>query len=150
ATGIELSPTTASIELNGTKTLQLNAKVLPEGANIGSEVTWSSSNTNIAIVSDTGLVTGISRGTATITAKTANGYTETCTVLSNTPITSIVITPASTTIYIGNGTYSKTVQLTATVNPSNTDEKVTWTSSNTGVATVSDTGLVTAVSTGAV
>lgn len=150
ATGIELSPTTASIELNGTKTLQLNAKVLPEGANIGSEVTWSSSNTNIAIVSDTGLVTGISRGTATITAKTANGYTATCTVLCYTPITSIVVTPASATIYIGNGTYSKTVQLTATVNPSNTDEKVTWTSSNTGVATVSDTGLVTAVSTGAV
>ena len=46
-------------------------------------------------------------------------------------------------MYVGN-----TVQLTGTVNPSNTTESTLWTSSNTDVATVSDTGLVTAKSAG--
>ena len=46
-------------------------------------------------------------------------------------------------MYVGN-----TVQLTGTVNPSNTTESTLWTSSNTDVATVRDTGLVTAKSAG--
>ena len=46
-------------------------------------------------------------------------------------------------MYVGN-----TVQLTGTVNPSNTTESTLWTSSNTDVATVSDTGLLTAKSAG--
>ena len=46
-------------------------------------------------------------------------------------------------MYVGN-----TIQLTGTVNPSNTTESTLWTSSNTDVATVSDTGLVTAKSAG--
>lgn len=149
-TGIELSPAKATLDLNGTRTLQLNAKVLPEGANIGNDITWTSSNTNIAIVDNTGLVTGISKGTATITAKTSNGYTATSVILCYTPITSIVLNPTSETIYIGNGIYSSTVQINAIVTPSNTDENITWTTSNSGVAKVSDTGLVTAVSTGTV
>lgn len=149
-TGIELSPTKATLDLNGTRTLQLTAKVFPEGANIGNDITWTSSNTNIAIVDNSGLVTGISKGTATITAKTANGYTATSVILCYTPITSIVLNPTSETIYIGNGIYSSTVQINAIVTPSNTDENITWTTSNSNVAKVSDTGLVTAVSTGTV
>ena len=150
ATGIEISPTSATIELNGSKVLQLNAKVLPEGANVGNEVTFTSSDTNIATVNETGLVTGINKGTVTITATTANGYKATSTILCYKPISSIIVTPTSQTIYIGNGDNPSTVQLTAIVNPTDTDEKVTWTSSNSSVAKVNDTGLVTAVSTGIV
>ena len=53
------------------------------------------------------------------------------------------VSPTSETVYVGN-----TVQLTGTVNPSTTTENTLWTSSNTDVATVSDTGLVTAKSVG--
>ena len=53
------------------------------------------------------------------------------------------VSPTSETVYVGN-----TVQLTGTVNPSNTTESTLWTSSNTDVASVSDTGLVTAKSAG--
>lgn len=150
ATGIEVSPTNVTLDLNNGRSTQLIAKVLPEGANIGSEVTWTSSNNNIVVVDNNGFITGISKGTATITAKTLNGYTATCTVVCYTPITSITVNPTSETIYIGNGTFSNSVQITATVNPSNTDEKITWTTSNSNVANVNDTGLVTAVSTGTV
>ena len=55
------------------------------------------------------------------------------------------VSPTSETVYVGN-----TVQLTGTVNPSNTTESTLWTSSNTDVATVSDTGLVTAKAAGTV
>jgi uncharacterized protein YjdB len=58
------------------------------------------------------------------------------------PVTGVTVSPTSATV-------STTLQLTATVAPSNaTNQTVSWTSSNTGVATVSGTGLVTAVSSG--
>ena len=47
------------------------------------------------------------------------------------------VSPTSETVYVGN-----TVQLTGTVNPSNTTESTLWTSSNTDVATVSDSELM--------
>ncbi len=66
-----------------------------------------------------------------------------CSITVITPITSLAVSPTSETVYVGN-----TIQLTGTVNPSNTTESTLWTSSNTDVATVSDTGLVTAKSAG--
>ena len=74
---------------------------------------------------------------------TQNGYTAKCSVAVITTITSLAVSPTSETMYVGN-----TIQLTGTVNPSNTTESTLWTSSNTDVASVSDTGLVTAKSAG--
>lgn len=66
------------------------------------------------------------------------------------PATSITITPSTTQILtLNSGKANDTsVQLTATVTPSNSTDVVTWTSSNTGVATVDANGLVTAVGVG--
>ena len=76
---------------------------------------------------------------------TQNGYTAQCSVIVITSITSLSVSPTSETVYVGD-----TVQLTGTINPSTTTENTLWTSSNTDVATVSDTGLVTAKSAGTV
>lgn len=63
------------------------------------------------------------------------------------PVTSVSVTPATASLY--SNTTSKTVQLTATVLPSNaTDSTVVWSSSNTAVARVNTAGLVTAVANG--
>lgn len=63
---------------------------------------------------------------------------------SSTPVTSVSASPFSITLNPG-----VTRQLTATVRPDDaTDKSVTWTSSNTSVATVSSSGLVTAVAAG--
>jgi len=75
-TGVSVEPTTASIGVG--ETVQLTATVEPSNAT-NKNVTWSSSNTSVATVSSSGLVTGKSAGTATITATTEDGgYMATC------------------------------------------------------------------------
>src|SRR5699024_7817787 len=69
-TGVSVEPNTASLYVGGT--LQLNATVTPDNATTPN-VTWSSSNNNVAIVSETGLVTAVSPGFAIITAETVDG-----------------------------------------------------------------------------
>jgi transglutaminase/protease-like cytokinesis protein 3 len=77
-TGVTLNPTSTSIAVNGTG--QLTVTVLPNEAT-NKSVTWSTSNPAIATVSSSGLVTGISAGTATITVTTVDGNkTATCEV----------------------------------------------------------------------
>ncbi len=61
-----------------------------------------------------------------------------------TPVESISVSPNEATIY-ANGTNKKAVQLSATVLPEDANQKVTWQSSNTAIATVDSNGLVTAV-----
>ena len=76
ATGVTVSPTSASIVEGGTR--QLTATVSPSTAN-NKNVTWSSNNTNVATVSSSGLVTAKAVGSATITVKTADGSNKTAT-----------------------------------------------------------------------
>jgi uncharacterized protein YjdB len=137
-TGITVTPTTLSLDRG--KTYQLTATVKPAGAD--PTVIWSSSNTTIVEVDSNGVLTGKAAGKATITAKTINGYSSTCTVTVTIPVESIVVDPATCTIPLKGAKVLK-----ATVYPSDASSKtVTWSSSNTAIATVSSTGTVTAKS----
>ncbi len=143
ATGITLNKTQATI--NNGETLQLTATVSPSNVN-NSAVTWSSSNTSVATVSSNGLVTAKSRGNATITATTTDGtnLSASCSVTVNQLATGISLNKTQATLVDGT-----TLQLTATVSPSNANNKtVTWSTSNSNVATVSSSGLVTAQNPG--
>ena len=143
ATGVTLNKTSAT--LNTGQTLQLSATVAPSNATDKS-VSWTTSNSSVASVNSNGLVTANGPGTATITAKTWDGTnkTATCTVTVKQLATGVSLNKTSATLNTG-----QTLQLTATVSPSNTSNKaVTWKSSNTTVATVSTTGLVTAKAPG--
>ena len=143
---ITLDRTSLNLGLNKTRTLV--ATVAPSNAT-DKTVTWTSSDSSIATVSNTGVVRGVAYGTATITATSSNGLTATCTVhVVPTPVEGVSLNKTSTTLIIIGGT-SQTEQLIATVTPADAVNKnVTWTSSNPAVATVSDTGLVTAVAKG--
>lgn len=144
-TGISLNTTSTSVR--EAETVSLKATVTPSDA-YNKSVSWTSSNENVATVSG-GVVTGVSQGTATITAKTYNGLTATCTVTvtENTSIikpSGITVAPVSLELTAG-----ESGSLSATVAPSNaTNKSVTWTSSDTNVATVTATGSVTAVNEG--
>lgn len=120
----------------------LQATITPSTANVNKEITWKSDNTGIATVDGNGKVTAVGNGTTRITATTANGKSASCTVTVTTAITSISVSPTSKTLKTG-----ETVQLTATKNPSTATEGITWTTSNSSVATVSN-GLVTAKGSG--
>ncbi|TKI16437.1 Ig-like domain-containing protein [Lysinibacillus sphaericus] len=69
-TSVTVTPTTASIAVNATK--QLSVVVAPEDAS-NQHVTFASSDTTVAKVSPTGLVTGLAAGTSTITVTTVSG-----------------------------------------------------------------------------
>ena len=142
-TGVSLNKT--SLSFTGTGSSQtLTATVSPSNAT-NKTLTWSSSNTSVATVSN-GVVKAVGFGTATITAKSNNGKTASCSVTVN-PIqpTGIKATPETSTLYGLNGT----VKLSANVMPSNaTNKAVTWSSRNTSVATVSSDGTVKAVGYG--
>ena len=144
-TGVSVSPATLSL-VEGTSD-QLRATVTPSDA-ANKSVSWTSSATAIATVDNTGKVTAVSVGMATITVKTADGgKTATCAVTVTTkviPVTGISIEEGATA-EVEEG---KTVTLTAKVQPDNaTDKTVTWTSSNKAIATVAD-GVVTGVAAG--
>lgn len=109
-------------------------------------ISWSSSDENVMIVSDNGFVTAVGVGSATITA-TADDDSG----ISATILLTVSAVEAESINITGNRELNllegETVQLTATVLPENTtDKSITWTSSNPDVATISETGLVTAVS----
>ena len=144
---VTVSPSSLSLDLNGTKTGNLSATV--SGTNDPSQaVTWSSSNTNVATVSSSGVVTAKAIGNATITATSQVDGTKsgTCTVTvsdSTVHVTGVSLNKNSTSLTVGD---SET--LTATVSPNNaTNKNVTWTSSNTSVVSVSN-GTISAVATG--
>ena len=143
-TSISLTAASNSISIGATT--QLTVGYTPSDTNV-KNVTYTSSSDSIATVSNTGLVTGIAQGSATITAtaQTANGTTTATANITVTPIavTSVSLSSNSETIKVG-----KTVTLTPTISPSNaTNKNVTWSSSNTGIATVSG-GTVTGVAEG--
>ncbi len=142
-TGVTLNKTSASITVGNT--VSLTATVSP-GSAANKAVTWASSNTSVATVSN-GVVTAKSAGTAKITVTTKDGNkTATCTVTVKPAVinvTGITLNKTTSTMEIG-----KTLTLTATVSPSNaTNKNVTWKSDNTAVATVVN-GVVTAKSEG--
>ena len=135
---VSVTPSSLSLDLNGTKTGTLTATVYGSN-NPAQTVNWSSSNTSVATVSASGVVTAKATGNATITATSTVDGTKsgTCTVTvtdSTVHVTGVTLNKNSTSIAKGG---SET--LTATVAPNNaTNKNVTWTSSNTSAATVSN------------
>ena len=110
-------------------------------------VSWTSSNSNIAMVSTSGVVSFKGIGTATITVTTTDGSkTATCNVTVNAiSVTSITLDQPTLAMTVA----SSPVTLTPTINPIDaSDKSVTWLSSNTKIATVNASGIVTAISVG--
>ena len=129
-------------------TITLSAEVLPYDTTYSKNVSWSSSNEAVATVSADGTVTAKSAGIAIITATSENGMTASCTITVEKkliPITEVYLDKSSATLTEGD-----TATLTATVLPENTtySKDVSWSSSNSAVATVDANGTVTAKSAG--
>ena len=135
---VKLNKSKATIEKG--KTVTLKATVYPTDL-ADKTVTWKSSNTKVATVSSAGKVKGIKAGTATITCTSnATGKSAKC------KVTVAYVTLDKTTAFVKKG---KTLTLTPTVYPTTlADQSVTWTSSDTKIATVSSAGKVKGVKVG--
>jgi Big-like domain-containing protein/calcineurin-like phosphoesterase family protein len=145
-TGRSITVTPASATIAVGLTVQLTARTKPAKS---ATYTWSSSNTAVAQVSATGLVTGIAAGSATITVRsgTKSGTASITVTSAPAPVASVSVAPSSASVQVG-----ATVQLTATLRDAQgnvlTGRTVTWSSDATSVATVSPSGLVTGKAAG--
>ncbi|MGN0539079.1 MAG: Ig domain-containing protein [Candidatus Fimenecus sp.] len=141
-TGISLNTTSVSLKKGGTA--QLTATVSPSDAT-NKTVTYSSSNSKVATVTSGGKITAVGGGTATITAK-AGGKSATCKVTVSVAQTGITTSgSAERTVGIGS-----TLRLSVAKVPADATDNysVTWSSSDTNIATVSSNGTVTGVALG--
>ena len=138
----------ASIRQEGT--VDLDAALLDtEGeAAVGRTVQWSSSNTAIATVNSSGVVSGVADGTVTITATSEGVSGSTQVTVSGLPlVTAVNVTPGNPFRGVGQTVQMSHESEAASGNtiPGTT---ATWTSGNTDVATVDANGLVTILAEG--
>src|SRR5436189_191525 len=110
-------------------------------------VTWSSSTTSVATVNNSGLVTTVGAGTTTITA-TVGSFSDSSTLtVVAAHLLSIAVSPATPSIAVGT---TQQFSAVGTFDDGSTQllTSVTWSSSAASVASVSSSGLATAVGTG--
>ena len=137
----------ASITLTDKTPTQLTATVTPADATDAS-VSWTSGNEGIATVDQDGKVTAVANGDTTITAASKDGseVKGACAVKVQLPLAVTGVTLDQATLALDTGASQV---LTATVEPDSiADRSVTWSSSDTTVATVNEAGLVTGVKQG--
>lgn len=148
-TEITLSPTNPSIQVGSTTQLTATGKRADgKTTDITPGANWSVDKPNIATVSSTGLITGVTVGTAKITAKYDRGEAFTFATVTSGTLQSITVTPANQSISIGatqnfvaTGSYSDGTTQVIT-------SSVTWTSSSPSVATITQSGQATGVAKG--
>ena len=140
---IILNKTDITLTKGTSETLQ--AIINPSDTTDDKTLKWTSRNPDVATVDNTGKVTAVGGGTATITVKSQNGKEASCEVKVTSKIESISLNKSNITLSKGT---SETLK--ATINPSDTtdDKTLKWTSRNPDVATVDNTGKVTAVGGG--
>ncbi len=134
---IQVTPSAPSVNAGSTQQFKATGSYSDSTTkDLTSSVTWSSSTTATATVSAGGLATAAAQGTTTITA--TSGTISGSTVLTVPGPVSIVVTPATPSIaaltsvgFIATGTYADGSSKIIT-------SQVTWTSSNTSVATISN------------
>lgn len=146
-TAVDLIQSEVTLDLAESEAL--TARVMPENAT-DKTVVWTIDDSDVASISSSGLVTGVSVGETVATVTTNDGgYTDTCDIIVSVPVnpdivSSVALDQTSLTIHV-----DEQISLFATVNPSTALNKaVTWSSLNDDIASVSSTGLVTAAAVG--
>ena len=136
--GVTLDLSETRLEVGNTH--MLNATIEPSDAT-DKGLTWSSSNQNVVTVDNAGTITAVSGGTAIITVTTHDGdFTATCTVTVIKSITGVTLSP-----YVHKMLIEDTIQLYALTQPEDaTNQIITYSSSNSTIASVDSNGLVTA------
>lgn len=143
ATGISIETPVKSVFKAG-ETIQLAAVVTPENTT-DKTVTWTTSNSDVAIVNENGLVSAVGVGTVTITATNSAGQKASVDLtVEKTIAESIVLSTTSVQLKVGEES-----KLTVFFKPSTiTDKSLTWSSSNSEVVTISETGIIKAIALG--
>jgi uncharacterized protein YjdB len=116
---------------------------------VTSLVTWNALSTAFATVNSSGLVTGVSAGSSTITASIGTTKGSATATVTSALLTSIVVTPAAASIATGQSQSFTASGIFSDGSTTDITNSVTWNSSAASVATVNALGLATGVSAGA-
>ena len=149
-TALTLNKKSATLTRTAVKrnpTLQLKVTVTPDDAAVQS-VSWKSSNTSVATVDSSGKVTALRSGTTRITCSSRDGSNVRayCSVtVKNRKVSQITLNKKSATVKKGRKLQLK---VTAITPADAVNQNVTWSSSNTSIATVDENGKVTAKKAG--
>jgi len=147
---VVVTPSEATIGIRASIQLTATTRAADTSVLAGRAVTWISESPAIVTVTQAGLVTGLAAGGPVTISATSEGKTGTAMITvraAMAAVASVTVTPAQPNVLV-----SRTWQLTATVKDAAgnflPDRTVTWASSNTALATVTGTGLVTGASAG--
>lgn len=141
-------PTTVTLNFNesyisANSSCQLIATISPTDVK-DTSILWSSASERIAVVDNTGKVTGCNTGTTVITAASPGGAKATCTINVTSPLPeSLTIDLEYLIMEVGDSRY-----LIAEIQPENAVSALTWTSSNSSIVSVNSIGQITAVAEG--
>lgn len=144
---VTVAPETATVAAEDTLRLQATARDASGEAVAAGPLEWSSTDRSVATVDSTGLVTGVEAGESTITASVQGESGSATITVTPAPVASVTVSPESADLEAG-----RSLQLFATPRSAAgralTDRPITWTSADTGIATVDLTGLVRGVEPG--
>lgn len=153
---IELNKSSVIMDLSSNKTEQLVAKISQTDNNDNTNFIWTSSNTNVATVSNDGLVTGEANGETVIIVKDHSGAVATCKVTVQTSPTNIYFkenkTDKTKYLSVKKGA-SKATNIVIEPSTANVETKITYSiiSGNNKVASInSTTGKITGKQAGVV
>lgn len=154
---ITVNPTpVASVRLSASsramrvgETFQLVAETLDGGGAVlpNRPVAWTTSDATVASVTASGAVTALAPGAAIITAASEGRSAVATITVSQVPVVSVAVTPATATLVVGQTT-QLAAQLKDEAGSVLSGRVVTWSTNRSTVATVSSEGLVTAVGSG--
>ena len=144
---VAVSPAAATLAALG-DTVRLVAEATDANGHgvAGMEVSWSSGDAGVAPIDDTGLVTAVAEGAATITA-TAGSVSGTAEVTVEQEVSAVVVMPAADTLIVAD-----TVRFSAAAADANgyavAGAEFAWSSGDAAVVRVDSTGLAVAVRAG--
>lgn len=144
---VAIAPSSATITIGGSVTLQGIAYDAAGNTLAGRSVVWATSAPQVATVNAFGTVTGVAAGTATVTG-TIEGKSASATVnVAVIPVSRVTVSPGSAALNVGQSASFTVVTLDANGNTLN-GRTVTWTSADVSIATVTAAGLVKATGAG--
>lgn len=139
---VEVSLATPNLAVSGSTTASASLKDAAGNPLTGRLVEWRSGNPDVATVSGTGYVTGIAFGTASISA-TSEGKTGSASVTLAPPSIASVAVVAPATVVVGSTAQASALLADASGNP--VSGVVTWSSSASAIASVTNSGLITGI-----
>lgn len=141
---LQIIPATVQLAIGTTTRLTAIATFADQSTqDVSSQVGWLSSNTAVATVDSTGLVTGVAAGSTTLSASLLGVTASTSIQVNNTSVSALQVIPAVTTIALGTKSQLQAIATFADGSTQDVSSQVQWSSNDPIIAGVDSLGLVT-------